>query len=277
MTQTHRLPFVLGLSLRVLLIGGVALAAALFATGLSRGQHDSLQPTIAGAQSQATPAPQGTPTTLNVVGDIEQRHAPDMAIVSLGVRTTGTTAAEASNTNNEVMAAVVAAIKAAGIADKHIQSTRISLTPVYARPSRDNPNAPPTITGYQAANTVSVRVLAIDEVGKILDAGLGAGANQLGGISFALQDTTQPYLDALAAATREARKKADAIATAAGMTVSGIVEITEETAGVPRPLTARSAQFAEAAAPVPVQAGEIVVQARVRVQFHLGVAPVIPA
>ena len=79
---------------------------------------------------------------------------------------------------------------------------------MYDRPSRDDPNVPPTITGYRATNTVSVRVLAIDQVGSVLDAGLGAGANQLGGISFALQDTTQPYLDALAAATLEARQKA---------------------------------------------------------------------
>ena len=197
-----------------------------------------------------------------------------MAIVSLGVQTAGTTAAEAINTNNETMAAIVAAIKATGIEDQHIQSTRIGLTPVYDRPSRDDPNVPPTITGYRATNTVSVRVLAIDQVGSVLDAGLGAGANQLGGISFALQDTTQPYLDALAAATLEARQKADVIAAAAGMAVNSIINITEESAGISRPLAARggAVQFSEAAA-VPVQAGEIVVSARVRVQFRLDVAP----
>ena len=273
--MTHRLPFMLGLSLRALLIGGIVLAVALVAGVLSAGQGGSLQPTSVGAQGQASPTPQETPTLLNVVGRSDQRHAPDFAVVSLGVQTTGTTAAEASNANNETMAAVIAAVKAAGIEDADIQSTSIHLSPVFARPSRDDPNAPPTITGYQATNTVSVRVLDLDQVGTVLSAGLDAGANQFGGVSFALQDRTQPYLDALAAATLDARRKADAIAAAAGMVVSGIVEITEESAGGPRPVLPRSvAQYAEAAAvSVPVQAGEIVVQARVHVQFRLEAAP----
>ena len=222
----------------------------------------------------AVPAPQGMPTLVNVVGTYEERLTPDMAIVSLGVQTTGTTAAEASNTNNELMTAVIEAIKAAGIEDADIQSTNIGLSPVYAQPSRDDPNTPPTITGYRATNTVSVRVLDLDQVGAVLSAGLGAGANQLGGISFALQDRTQPYLDALAAATLDARRKADAIAVAAGMVVGGIVEITEQSGGIPRPLAA-SVAYAERGfgGAAPIEAGEIVVQARVHVQFRLAAAP----
>ena len=228
------------------------------------------------AAATAAPAPHGTPTLLNVVGMYEERLTPDMAIVSLGVQTTGTTAAEASNANNELMTAVIAAVKAAGIADTDIQSTSIGLTPVYARPSRDDSDAPPTITGYRATNTVAVRVVDLSRVGAVLSAGLDAGANQLGGISFALQDRTQPYLDALAAATQEARRKAEAIAMAAGMVVGGIVEITEQPAGIPRPLAA-GAQYAERGfgGSVPVQAGEIVVQARVHVQFRLAAAPAV--
>ena len=271
---TDRVPFMLGPSLRALLIGGIVLAVALAAGVLAAGPGGALHPTGVGAQAAATPMPPEKATTLNVVGTIEQRYAPDMAIVGLGVHTTGTTAAEASNANNELMTAVVAAIKAAGIADEQLQSTSISLTPVYSWPSDDDSNAPPTITGYEATNTVSVRVLAIEQVGAVLDAGLGAGANRLEGVSFALQDRTQPYLDALAAATREARRKADAIAAAAGMVVDGIIEISEETIGAPQPFLARAAGFAEtAAASVPVQAGEIVVAARVRVQFRLAAAP----
>ena len=334
---TDRQPFMLGLSLRALLIGGMALAAALVAGVLSAGPGGPLHPTSAGAQAAATPTlaaptptalpatataastPQGTPrpllrlpsfptatpapqetpatapadstpqetpaattagsvpqempTLLNVIGMYEQRLTPDMAIVSLGVHTTGTTAAEASNANNELMTAVVAAIKAAGIADTDIQSTSIGLTPVYAQPSRDDSNAPPTITGYRATNTVAVRVLDLAQIGAVVSAGLDAGANQLGGIGFALQDRTQPYLDALAAATQEARRKADAIARAAGMVVGGIVDITEQSAGIPRPLAA-GVQYAERGfgGSVPVQAGEIVVQARVHVQFRLASA-----
>ncbi len=336
--MTDRQPFMLGLGSRALLIGGIALAAALVAGVLAAGPGGALHPTSAGAQAAATPTPaaptpttlpatatvaptpqgtprpllrlpsfptaspvsqetaatataapmpqetpaaataaptpHGTPTLLNVVGMYEERLTPDMAIVSLGVQTTGTTAAEASNANNELMTAVIAAVKAAGIADTDIQSTSIGLTPLYAQPSRDDPNAPPTITGYRATNTVAVHVVDLSRVGAVLSAGLDAGANQLEGVSFALQDRTQPYLDALATATQEARRKAEAIAAAAGMVVGGIIEISEETAGAPQPFLARAAGFAEAAvASVPVQAGEIVVAARVRVQFRLEAAP----
>ena len=330
--RTDRQPFMLDLSSRALLIGGMALAAALVAGVLAAGPGGALHPASAGAQAAATPtpaaptptalpatatappatatvvatpqgtprpllrlpsfptaspapqetsaaatavpAPQGMPTLVNVVGTYEDRLTPDMAIVSLGVQTTGATAAEASNANNELMTAVIAAIKAAGIEDADIQSTNIGLSPVYAQPSRDDPNAPPTITGYRATNTVSVRVLDLDQVGAILSAGLGAGANQLGGISFALQDRTQPYLDALAAATLDARRKADAIAVAAGMVVGGIVEITEQSGGIPRPRAA-GVMYAERGfgGAAPIEAGEIVVQARVQVQFRLAAAP----
>ena len=331
---TDRQPFMLGLSLRALLIGGIVLAAALVAGVVAAGPGGPLHPTSAGAQAAATPTlaaptatalpatatvaptpqgtprpllrlpsfptatpapqetpatatadstpqetpaattagsvPQETPTLLNVIGMYEQRLTPDMAIVSLGVHTTGTTAAAASNANNELMTAVITAVKAAGIEDTDIQSTSIGLTPVYARPSRDDSDAPPTITGYRATNTVAVRVLDLAQIGTIISAGLDAGANQFGGIRFALQDRTQPYLDALAAAMQEARRKADAIAMAAGMVVGGIVEITEQSAGIPRPLAA-GVQYGERGfgGSVPVQAGEIVVQARVHVQFRL--------
>lgn len=232
------------------------------------------QGTVIAATAVPGPLTNPNPTLLNVIGMDEQRLTPDMAIVSLGVQTTGTTVAEASNSNNETMTAVIAAVKSAGIEDADIQSTSIGLVPVYARPARDDPNAPPTITGYQATNMVSVYVLDLSQVGAIITAGLDAGVNQFGGVSFALRDRTQPYLAALAAATIDARLKADAIATAAGMVVSGIGEITEESAGVPRPLAA-SVQFAErgAGAAAPVEIGEIVVHARVRVQFRLAAAP----
>ena len=256
-----------------MLIGAIALGVAVFAPRLFSGQPELPQTTKAEAQPQATPIIQVTPTTLNVVGDIEQRHNPDMATFSLGVETTGTTASEASNTNNAIMAAVITALGSSGIGDEQIRSTRISLNPVYARPSRDNPNAPPRINGYRATNTVSVRVLSIDRVGRILDAGLSAGANQVGNITFSLQNMQQPYFEALAEATREAREKAEAIAVAAGMRVSGVITITEETTGAIQPPMARSLGFAEsAAARVPVSPGEIVVGARVRVQYRLDAA-----
>ena len=273
----------------------VALAAALLG---------ALQPLRAGAQESATPmataAPVsgeddgeaaavaavgaalggamaatfgGEPTTLAVVGEAEQRLAPDIATVTLGVQTTGKTAGAAITANSEAMASVLAAVKDIGIADEQVRTTRISLRPVYAPRPRPQPDATPTvptIIGYEATNTVAVRIKDIESIGDVLDTGLEAGANQIGGISFALENQLEPYLDALDEATRLARRKADVLAAAAGLWVVGIAQITEESSGGPSPIGRGGGggiAFAESAISVPVQSGEVAVRARVRIEF----------
>ena len=104
-------------------------------------------------------------TLLTLTAEGRSTRAPDVAEVSGGVVTTAPTAAAAMRDNAAKMTAVVAAVKKAGIADRDIQTTGLSLQPQY----RYENNAPPVLTGYQATNTVSLRIRKIVETGKLLD------------------------------------------------------------------------------------------------------------
>ena len=126
------------------------------------------------------------PYTINVGADGSASASPDVAYVSLGVDMPARTAADATGANSTAMAAVIQAVKALGVADKDIRTTGFSLTPVYANP-RPGEMSPPTITGYRASNTVRVTIGNIQDVGKVLDAGLQANANSGVNVSFDLK------------------------------------------------------------------------------------------
>ena len=125
-------------------------------------------------------------TTLNLSAYGETKVAPDMATITLGVMTQGKTAAEAMGANATRMAAVMASLHKAGIADKDIQTSNLNLSPQY----RYVENAPPILTGYQASNTVTITVHDLKRLGAAVDASVDAGANQVQGIGFGLEDPT---------------------------------------------------------------------------------------
>ena len=91
------------------------------------------------------------------------------------------TAREAAEANNGAMTKVLAALKAAGIEDKDLQTSRLSLLPQYAGSNRPGPN---TLTGYRASNRVTVRLRDVSKVASVIDTLVGAGANEIGGINF---------------------------------------------------------------------------------------------
>src|ERR1700712_562049 len=130
------------------------------------------------AQPAAAQADQirGTALTLSAYGEV--RTAPDMATISLGVMTQAPTADEAMKANAARMTTVVAALKKAGVAERDIQTSGLSLSPqnVYEQ------NKPPRLTGYQANNQVTVRVMNLPRLGAVLDACVGAGANEVQGV-----------------------------------------------------------------------------------------------
>ena len=149
------------------------------------------------ASAQTMPAYVPTDgTLLNVSAQAEAKRVPDIATLSTGVVTQAADANTAMRANAEQMAKVVAAIKAAGIADKDVQTSGISLNPQY----HYTENQPPKITGYQASNTVNVIVRDIGKLGKILDALVAVGANQINGPTFDIDDkkktraTTKPVV-----------------------------------------------------------------------------------
>jgi len=162
-------------------------------------------------------------TTLNLSAHGETRIAPDMATINLGVMTEARTAKAAMDANARKMTGVVAALRAAGIAEKDIQTSGLNLNAQYAYEQ----NVPPRLTGYQASNQVTIAVHDLARLGQAVDATVGAGANQINGISFGLDDPTAAENAAREAAVKALAAKADLYARATGHRISRLVTLSE--------------------------------------------------
>ncbi|HEX4848195.1 MAG TPA: SIMPL domain-containing protein [Novosphingobium sp.] len=216
-------------------------------------------------------APTSTLLTLSAEG--KSTRTPDIAVFSAGVVSEGKTASEALAANSAAMNKVIATLKKAGIADKDIQTSNISLNPVYGQPVI-GPNGQmiqePRIIGYQANNTVTVRSRDIKGFGKVLDALVSSGANQVNGPNFQMSDPSAANDEARANAMKAARARADLYAKAAGLRVVRIISISEGGGyAAPQPVYAKMAMADASSAPTPISAGEMEMQVSVTVQFEL--------
>lgn len=230
-----------------------------------------LVPALAFAQgSPASPAQRADASGgIAVQGEGEATSSPDVALVSLGVQSEGSTAREALDKNSAAMAAVIEAIKRSGIPENSLRTSGLTLTPVRARPAPSDQGTPP-ITGYQASNTLSVTVDPVTKAGEVIDVAVASGANVAGGVRFAIKDDAELRRAALDQAGRSARGKAEALAGALGLRVTGVQSVSEETFGggpVARAELAQSSGAAVAVAP-PVQPGELTLRVRVHVVFN---------
>lgn len=236
----------------------LALAAALVLAGAS-------MPADAQAVSSAATAYEGT--LLAVAAQAEARHAPDIATASAGVVTQSADANTAMRENAAQMAKVVAAIRAAGVADRDVQTSGVNLNPQY----RYVENQPPAITGYQASNTVNLTVRDIAKLGRILDALVATGANQINGPTFDIDQKEPVYDEARRAALDKARRRADMYAAALGLHVRRIVSI-DETGGanLPRPMPMMAMAKMARDEATPVSPGENVLSVNLDVVFELG-------
>ena len=141
-------------------------------------------------------AGRGGMTSLTVMGEGEARIAPDMASIQIGVTTQAESAAEAMNQNSTRQSAVIDALGSAGIEDKDIQTSGLNLSPVMDY----GEGRAPSVNGYQASNMVSIRVREVAKLGEVLDAIVGAGANEINGINFMREDGSDAEDDARRAA-----------------------------------------------------------------------------
>jgi uncharacterized protein YggE len=217
----------------------------------------------AAASAQSVPAP----TTLTVNAEGRVSRAPDIAEVSGGVVTSAPTASAAMRENAERMTAVVAAVKKAGIADRDIQTSGLSLQPQYKYQN----NEAPLLTGYQATNTVSIRVRKIGETGKLLDTLVGVGANQISGPNFRVEAADAALDEARVEAVTTARARAELYAKATGKRVRRIVSIAESGGFEPgpRPMMMAKAMAMDAAPAPPVAPGEVDLSINVTMVFEL--------
>jgi len=200
---------------------------------------------------------------VTVSGEATVAVAPDAAIIRIGVSSQGRSAREASDANSKHMAAVLSAIKDAGVADRDIQTSRLSLQPQYD----SSKPGPARLLGFQVTNQVTIKIRDIDKMPAILDRAIGAGANEMSGIEFVVSEQSKLLDQAREEAIADARRKAELYAKAAGGKLGPVAAIAEEgSAAPPRPLAAMRA----AAAAVPVAPGERELRAAVTVSYELG-------
>ncbi|MGH8076388.1 MAG: SIMPL domain-containing protein [Lysobacter sp.] len=207
-------------------------------------------------------------TLLSVSAQAEAKRVPDIATLSAGVVTQAADANSAMRANADEMAKVVAAIKAAGIAERDVQTSGVNLNPQY----RYAENLPPAITGYQASNNVNIIVRDIGKLGKILDALVATGANQVNGPSFDVDDKESAFDEARRAAVEKAKGRAEMYAKTLGMRVRRIVSISEGGGyGPPRPMPMMAMRMEKGqAADTSISPGENTLSVSIDVIFELG-------
>jgi uncharacterized protein len=219
---------------------------------------------LAEAQSPP-PAAWSEPPTISVTGEAEISVAPDIATIEAGVTAEGKTAREAAETNNKTMGAVLLALKGIEVADKDIRTSRLSLQPQSA--PVHGPNSPMQIIGYRSGNHVTVTLHDVSRVAATIDALVGAGANDIGGISFSVADTSHLLDDARAKAVADAQRKAEIYARAANVTLGPPLSIAEE--GAPQPFAGKVYARAAAMAPTPVSPGETTLHVSVGITYAI--------
>jgi len=204
--------------------------------------------------------------TISVSGIGRVTTVPDVADVRVGVMFTRAKVRDAQAAAATAMQAVIAALRKAGIADKDIQTTSLSLQPVYDYSSNGNP---PRLTGYQVVNAVQATVRTLDTISDVVDGALAAGATTLDGITFRVDDPAAAEGQARDAAMKDARAKADALAKAAGVSITGVSSISEQSGSVPVPVPylTGGAALDKAAASTPVSVGTNEVDVAVSVVY----------
>lgn len=206
---------------------------------------------------------------IRVTGEATLSVDPDQAEIDLGVVTQAPTAQEASEANATKLDAVLTAVRNVVGADAEIETTGYSLRPNYHRPRA---GGEATITSYTASNLVRVTKVAVDSAGAVIDAAIGAGANNVERLHFTVADPDSYRLRVLGDAARQARTKADTLAAALGLEIVRVQSVSEGTPVVMRPYEARATMMqAEAAAPpTPVEPGTVEVSATVTLVVTVG-------
>ncbi|MCI4589829.1 SIMPL domain-containing protein [Sphingobium sp. BYY-5] len=226
-------------------------------------------PVAAVAQTSVTIAETAPVVTLNVTESVEA--APDVATVGTGVQSRAPTAAQAMRDNATKTESLIAALAKAGIAKKDIQTSGINLGAQYDYNNRDGDASGPRFLGYEASNQLTVKLHDVRQVGKLLDAMVTAGATNVNGPSFSIENPAPLQAQARANALKSAKAQADFYAQAAGYRSARLLSISESNSGgnPPMPMMASARFKAEAAADTPVEPGQVSASVSLTVQYAL--------
>ena len=238
-----------------------------------------LVPTLVLAQG-ATQAPtQAQPPYIVASAQGESRVTPDRAVIQVTVDARNSSAGAAGAELRTKQENVTEAIKATGVAPAQLRTTTYRVAPEYAEPEKGKA---PKIVGYRATNTIRVEVRSVDNIGKVIDAALGAGATVIPSMSLFSSNTDAARREAVQQAVTKARGEAEIAATAAGGTLGSMIEMTIDPAMIQRPYlenvvvtSAASVMGGDGArypSPMPmatpVEPGESLVMASVRVRWQ---------
>ena len=158
-----------------------------------------------------------------VSGTGEIRVSADTAVISLGVNARDKDVLKAQQKVNESIASIRAALIGQGVSEENINTEFINIYVTY-----DYQNDQEEVESYNASSTLAIKVTEMDKVGALIDAAFSAGANTLNGISFSASDTSEAKAEALREAVADAKKKADILAEASGLKITGIEALSED-------------------------------------------------
>ena len=209
-------------------------------------------------------------TKITVSGTGETKVAADTAIVTLGVSARDKDVLKAQQKVNESIAAIRQALIAKGVKEENINTDYLNIYAMY-----DYKDDMEEVVAYNASSTLAIKVEKIDDAGMLIDEAFAAGANTLNGISFSAADTEAAEKESLKKAVEEAKAKAEVLAEAAGLKITGIEIVSE--GGVYSygnsvsnfSARAKGAEYEEAAmdAGTVVQAAKLIITANIQITF----------
>lgn len=229
---------------------------------------------LAPASLMAQQTTEREPRTISVSAQATVEREPDRAIIMIAVESQAETAQAAASANADLMTRVIAAIREAGVPERQIRTVSYDLQPVYSQPDPREPrpaneNWEPRIVAYRSHNMVRVEVDGVANVGGVIDASLGAGANRIDGIQFDLQDRESAENEALQEAVAKARATASAAAQAAGQQLGQPLSINVGSSGRPMPTPMYRAAAMDMAQSTPIQGGTLEIGASVTITYEL--------
>ncbi len=247
-------------------VGVIVLVLAIFtALSVFFAAAQSTGPATVNAQQATTDPSSG----ISVDGQGKVTLKPNIAIANIGVDITTVSLTDATAQSNSKMTAVIDKLKSLGIDEKDIQTTNYNLYPITQQPQKPDGSGTPGIAGYRVSNQVRVTVRKTADLGKVLDAAVGAGANNIYGVTFGVDDLTPYQQQARAAAIKDAQDKASQLAKTANIQLGPVIAISEGSQS-PSPVRFAATAFSAAgASDVPVQTGEMQVTVDVTVRFGI--------
>eukprot|EP00752_Nemacystus_decipiens_P019464 g17520.t1 len=211
--------------------------------------------------------------TISITGTGMVTAEPDIAIVRAGAVTEAETARAAMEANSKIMSDTFAALRAMGVEDRDMQTSRLTVEPryTYFDSSSTGERRPPRIDAYQVSNNLTVRVRDLAIIGEVLDALITAGVNQMGGLSFSVDEPDALFDQARQEAVEDAVAQAQLLTQAAGVSLGRVISISQsgQHQQPPSPQFARMALAADSAESVPIATGEQNLRAQVTIVWAI--------